>query len=464
MRDDHERLSRRETRYRPLYLVLVLGVGERRRLVEENDRGVLEDRPRDRYALALAAGEGPARLAGRSVDTLREPFHELFAAGRPGGRGHLLVRRLRPAEPDVLPDRRVEEVVVLRDEAHQLGELVEGHLADVHAAHGDRAALNVPMARDEAGEGGLARPGRPHQCAEAALGHSERHVVDDLVSAVIGKAHVVEGDRGAARFGPAVGLGELGQVEELPRIGDGVLHRLHLVDERREPRDRVDDGEGQDHAHRELRRGERALEVQPKACGNHAEQRCGHDARHEVHPDPRRAEPPHRVILEAAHGVSVLPVRVGRLVERLDHLDALDVLDDHAVHVVALGHISRVPGVELLEARCEHGKSDRHGHQAGQRHTPINGYEPRREPQGEEHRPGELGDHVGKRNLDPFDPIEKDALYLTDALSLHGAERCPHQLVYEVPTKRFQNGVGGHVGEQCRDSEQYLAHDIRPRR
>src|SRR2546425_4646184 len=53
------------------------GIQRTRGLVEQQDRAVGEQRPRDRQALALAAGERHAALAERGVETLRQALDEL---------------------------------------------------------------------------------------------------------------------------------------------------------------------------------------------------------------------------------------------------------------------------------------------------------------------------------------------------------------------------------------------------
>ena len=61
----HQRLQR------GLHLPLGFGVERRGRLVEDQDRRVLEQRARDRQALALAAGQAHAVLADQGVEALR---------------------------------------------------------------------------------------------------------------------------------------------------------------------------------------------------------------------------------------------------------------------------------------------------------------------------------------------------------------------------------------------------------
>lgn len=69
---DHKRLSGRESRDGALDLVLVLWIGERGGLVEQDDRRVFEDRAGYRDTLALPTGKGAASRTGLRVIALRE--------------------------------------------------------------------------------------------------------------------------------------------------------------------------------------------------------------------------------------------------------------------------------------------------------------------------------------------------------------------------------------------------------
>ncbi len=92
VRDDHEGHAERvldihQLELRFLAQLLVEGA---ERLVEQQELGTLGERPRQRHALALAAGE-LARIALRKTLELHEPQHLVHA------RGDLGLRQARPA-------------------------------------------------------------------------------------------------------------------------------------------------------------------------------------------------------------------------------------------------------------------------------------------------------------------------------------------------------------------------------
>ena len=83
------------------------------RLVEQQDRRVLQEGAGERDALALAAGEAPAAGADDGVVAVRQPHDEVVRRRGLGRRDDLLVGRVRPAEGDVGPHGVVEQDHVL---------------------------------------------------------------------------------------------------------------------------------------------------------------------------------------------------------------------------------------------------------------------------------------------------------------------------------------------------------------
>src|SRR5215213_783966 len=141
--DRDRRPPLREPVERVLHEPLRLGVERARRLVEDEDRRVAQDRPRDRDALLLAAGEPVAALADNGVVAVRQRCDDVVDPGRLGGDLDLVVRGVRLCEAQVLPDGLVEEVCLLRDDADEVAEGLERQVADVDAADRDPPAADV---------------------------------------------------------------------------------------------------------------------------------------------------------------------------------------------------------------------------------------------------------------------------------------------------------------------------------
>ena len=92
---------------------LVLGIDRGQRLVEDQDRRVAQQRPRDRQALPLAARQLDAALADDRLVALRQLPDELVRVGVARRRFELGLRRVGLAEPQILLDRAVEQIGVL---------------------------------------------------------------------------------------------------------------------------------------------------------------------------------------------------------------------------------------------------------------------------------------------------------------------------------------------------------------
>ena len=94
-------------------------------LVEHEHRRVAQDRPGDRDALLLPAGEAEAALADDGVVAVGQPGDDLVDLRGARRVLDLLVRRVGPGEAQVLAHGGVEEVGLLRDDADGVGEALE---------------------------------------------------------------------------------------------------------------------------------------------------------------------------------------------------------------------------------------------------------------------------------------------------------------------------------------------------
>ncbi len=140
----------RETVDRLLDARLRLDVERAGRLVEHQDRRILEDRAGDRDALALAARKLAAALADRRVVAVALGEDEVVRGGGLRRGMHLVVSRLGAADADVLLDRAVEQPGVLEHGGDRLAQRLPRHRARVDAVDQDAAVLRVrgPAAGD----------------------------------------------------------------------------------------------------------------------------------------------------------------------------------------------------------------------------------------------------------------------------------------------------------------------------
>src|SRR5919205_505517 len=147
---------------RRLHGALGLGVQRAGRLVEDEHRRVAQDRPRDRDALLLAAREPVAALADHGVVAVGQRGDERVDLRRARRGLELLVARVGLGEAQVVADRRVEQVRLLRDEADRPGQGAEGEVAHVDPVDRHAPGGRVVQPGDEIAERRLARAGLPH--------------------------------------------------------------------------------------------------------------------------------------------------------------------------------------------------------------------------------------------------------------------------------------------------------------
>src|SRR5439155_14866389 len=99
--DDERRTAVQEAAQGMLDLTLGADVDRARRLIEDQDARVGEQRTRERDELALAEREAEAALAELGVVPLLEPGDEFVSADGTGCGGDLVAARLGAAEGDV---------------------------------------------------------------------------------------------------------------------------------------------------------------------------------------------------------------------------------------------------------------------------------------------------------------------------------------------------------------------------
>ena len=116
--------------------LLGFAVERRRRLVEQQDRRILQKGARDCDALALAARKLDAAVADHGSEPFRQSLDEI-AARRNGRAQHLIVGRGRPAVTDVFHDRSMEQRDVLRHDRNRLAQALLGDPGNILAVDGD---------------------------------------------------------------------------------------------------------------------------------------------------------------------------------------------------------------------------------------------------------------------------------------------------------------------------------------
>ena len=161
-----------------LHGALALAVERAGGLVEQQQRRVLQDRPCDRDALALPAGEAHAALAQEAGIAFGQVANEAVRVRGARRRHDLVVARLRAAVADVLQRAGREDHAVLRHQADTLAQRGQVGLAHRHAVDGEQARLGVVKAQQQREQRGLAGAAGPDQRDRLARQHLEVHAVE----------------------------------------------------------------------------------------------------------------------------------------------------------------------------------------------------------------------------------------------------------------------------------------------
>ena len=130
-------------------LVLLRGVDRRRRVVEDQHARIGEHRARDRDALALTTRQREPVLTDHGLVPLGERVDEVGGAREPRGAAHVVHRRTRIGEREVLAHGVGEQERVLEHDADRASQLVQPELAHVDAVDEHAPAVDVVEARHQ---------------------------------------------------------------------------------------------------------------------------------------------------------------------------------------------------------------------------------------------------------------------------------------------------------------------------
>ena len=166
------------------------------RLVQDQDARVLQDHARDGDALLLAAGELVAALADHRVVALRAaPRCGRGSPPRAPRASSSSSRGVGLGVAQVLADRRVEEVRLLRHHADHLAQALQRHVAHVVAVDRHGAAVDVVEARHEIGDrrlAGAAGADQRRRAGPACTSNEMSSSVGPLGVGRVAERHMVE--------------------------------------------------------------------------------------------------------------------------------------------------------------------------------------------------------------------------------------------------------------------------------
>ena len=173
--------------------MLVLGISESGRLVQQNDGGILEDGPCKSDALLFPTGEIDALGPQHRVHALWQLFQNIVALGRPERLHHLFSGRIRPGGADIFKNAGLQQLTVLKHKGDAIHQLLLGDLRNRNASNADRPLLHIPKPGNQSGGGGFSAARSTYQSHSFPLRDLERQVKErGRFGARIGKGHIPE--------------------------------------------------------------------------------------------------------------------------------------------------------------------------------------------------------------------------------------------------------------------------------
>ena len=183
-------------RYQRIDGVLDLALGDRvksrRRLVEDQQRGIPQQHARYGKPLLLTAGQLQATVADHRIKTVRLIRDKVVDIGPLTRVDKLCFRSIGLDIEQVLPDRSVEQVCVLGHDADIAAQEGQIKLFDIDPVEEHLAAYRVVEARNQVYKCTLARTRRTYDCDAAAGIKLESHVFKDLSGRLVVEIHVLE--------------------------------------------------------------------------------------------------------------------------------------------------------------------------------------------------------------------------------------------------------------------------------
>ena len=201
VRDDERRAAGAQPAERGEHDLLGNGVEGGRRLVEDENRRVLDDRARDAQSLAFAAGQAAAGLGDFRIVAFGEMRDEFVRVRGPRGLLDLLGRRIQPSVTEVLGDRPLKQDRVLQHDRDLLAQRSHTVIPHVDAVDEHAARSRVVKPRNQTDERRLARARQANQRDHFAGLGREVDVVQDPGAVGVVEADALELDIARDRRG-----------------------------------------------------------------------------------------------------------------------------------------------------------------------------------------------------------------------------------------------------------------------
>src|SRR5580704_13351183 len=141
---------------------LALGVERARRLVEDQDPRVGDQRAGDRQPLPLTARQIGRAFVDEGVVAALQPLDEFLGPGEPGRHDDLVKAGIRLARGDRVADRAAEQKILLHHDAKTAAQMIDVVLPQIGAVDLDQTLVIAVEQLQQPGHRGLAGAAAPH--------------------------------------------------------------------------------------------------------------------------------------------------------------------------------------------------------------------------------------------------------------------------------------------------------------
>ncbi len=425
VRDQHDRPPAHEPADGADHLRFGRAVEAGGRLIEQQQRGVAQERARERDALALAGREAGAAVAQPGVEAVRERVRHARVGQRPPDR---LGRRVRPAHAHVVGHRAREQMRPLGHPGNAGVPRLRRQIAEIDAAYADAARVRRRQAQEHVQQRRLPGPAGPRDREHLARRHGQRQPVECRgVASRIRDAQSFDDDRVRGRVGhdrprSARRGRRVEHVEDLLRgrgaLGSGVVARSQPAQRKV--------GLRREHQHEQRGLEADVAAQQPQADRDRDER---HRDRGQQLQDQRGKE------REPQRGQRALAVASGdgldrgrlrlRPAEHLQRREAGDDVEEVAAQPVQDAHLL----VGALAGRGAHQRHEqrdqRHRHDDDCRRYPIPGHEHGQHRRGHDEREDELREVLREEPVERVDAARGQRRPAAGRSALAGEQRGP---------------------------------------
>src|SRR6516164_9371215 len=168
------------------------GVEAAGRLVKYKNGRITQDRPGDRNALLLPAGQRFAPLGNSAIISVWHLFYELVGVSQPRRSANLLVAGTGASKRNVFTDSAAEEQRVLQNQADLLTQRKQGVVPDFLAVDANHSVGWIIKARNQAYQGALARSRGPDDSNLLARNNRKVNVIENRPARLVLKPNTPE--------------------------------------------------------------------------------------------------------------------------------------------------------------------------------------------------------------------------------------------------------------------------------